>query len=238
MALPFGVWDVSEAFNRAQDFEEEQEEQTLEEDQTEDDEFIVRFTPTIKQSLDSNDRNNSFLRISKLIITSDDVGAAFTDAYLLNQNCNQKIGLISGPFASSQRGNTVSQNHFWDKSCFLYTLSDKPDVIVCQMKQSLDEKFVFDWVDKVCPVELNPKCNQGDSESGNYTNGCNLNARILRDQGRNIPFASISLCFATCIIIPHCAFIYIAWQLHAHNHFCSISSMSECTPKQSKLKST
>lgn len=149
MALPFGIWDGSEAFNRAQDFEVEQEEQKFEEELSDDDVFSVRFSPGFRQIVGADSGENHCLNISKLIITSDDVGAAFTDAYLMNHDSVEKMGLVSGPYTPSQNGNTVGQQSFWDKSCFLYCLNKKPDIIICQMKQSLDEKFVFDWVDKV-----------------------------------------------------------------------------------------
>ena len=150
MALPFGICDASEAFNMAQDFEEEQEEQNYEEERSCHDEFILRLSPNFRQaSVDSRDEKKPWLTVSKLIITTNDVGAAFTDAYLLNQDAALKMGLVSGPYTSCRKGNTVNQTSFWDKSCFLYSFRDQPDVILCQMKQTIDEKFVFDWAEKV-----------------------------------------------------------------------------------------
>ena len=149
MALPFGICDASEAFHRVQDFEEEQEDQLYEEELSKSEEFVLRLSPTFRELVNATDEGETNLSVSQFIVTSDSIGAAFVDSYLKEEDNAMKIGLITGPFTSPSTGNTVCQTSLWDKSCFLYSLDGKPDVIVCQMKQSLDEKFMYDWVDKV-----------------------------------------------------------------------------------------
>jgi len=152
MALPFGVWDGSEAFQRAQDFEEEQDEQMYEEKLTETDDFIVRLAPTSRGLMQSMDGGRKFLKVSQLIVTSDYIGTAFVDSYLMNQGTTVKIGVVTGPFDSSPTGNTICQASLWDKTCFLYSLDGGSDTVICQMKHSMDQKFLFNWVDKVFDV--------------------------------------------------------------------------------------
>ena len=149
MALPFGVWDSSEAFTRAQDFEEEQDEQTYEVELSKHDEFVLRLTPALRDPVKSTNDEKTYLEVSQLIITSDSIATAFLDTYLINQDLAVKIGVITGPYIPSATGNTVHQTSLWDKSCFLYSLDDTKDTVVCQMKQELDDQFLFDWVDKV-----------------------------------------------------------------------------------------
>ena len=149
MALPFGIWDSSEAFHRVQDFEEEQEDQSYEEELAKSEDFVLRLSPTFRELVNATEEGKMKLTVSQFIVTSDSIGAAFVDSYLMEEGNAMKIGLITGPFNSSATGNTVCQTSLWDKSCFLYSLDGKPDAVVCQMKQSLDEKFMYDWVDKV-----------------------------------------------------------------------------------------
>ena len=149
MALPFGVWDGSEAFQRAQDFEEEQEEQVYEEKLSETDDFIVRIGIMSSDLVRFVDGRRNRLKFSRLIVTSDYIGTAFVDTFLMNKDTAVKIGVVTGPFILPPTGNTIRQASLWDKTCFLYSLDGTPDTVVCQMKHSIDQKFHFGWVEKV-----------------------------------------------------------------------------------------
>ena len=140
--MPFGVWEVSEAFNRALEFEEEQDEQILEEEIKSEDEFFVRLSSS------KTDPKDACQSVSKLVITTDDISAAFTDSYLMSEE-TEKVGLVAGPYCSHKDGNSVHQNSLWDKTCFLYKLDDKSNILICQMKQTIEAKYMFDWVGKV-----------------------------------------------------------------------------------------
>ena len=143
--MPFGVWEVNEAFHRALEFEEEQDEQILEEEIKSEDECFVRLSPSNRPKTDPEDACQS---VAKLIITTDDISAAFTDSYLLTEE-SEKVGLVAGPYCSHKDGNSVHQNSLWDKTCFLYKFDDKSDILICQMKQTIETKYMFDWVGKV-----------------------------------------------------------------------------------------
>ena len=146
MTMPFGVWEVNESFNRALEFEEEQDEQISEEEIKLEDEFVVRLSPSNWPKAD--DSKDVCQSVSKLIITTNDISAAFTDSYLLSER-TEKVGLVAGPYSSHKDGNSVHQNSLWDKTCFLYKFDDKSDILVCQMKQTIETNYMFDWVEKV-----------------------------------------------------------------------------------------
>ena len=148
MATPFRGWELNDAFIRALDFEEEQDEQSYEEHLKLEDQFIVRLSPDFKQKTISE--NEEFPKVSKLLITTGDISAAFSDAYVLNRDGFVEItGLVSGPFSPSKYGNTVHQNSFWDKTCFLYSFTDQPGIVICQMKQQIEQKYMSIWASKV-----------------------------------------------------------------------------------------
>lgn len=143
MALPFGLLDMNDACNRALEYEEEQDDQIVDEESKPEDEFVLRLAPALKTSVKQDGR----LNVSKLIICTDFVSSGFTDAYLLSQGAS-KTGLVCGPTIGKEE-NSVKQDSFWDKSCFCYSLSGCSDVLVCQLKSSIESKFFFTWVEKI-----------------------------------------------------------------------------------------
>eukprot|EP00794_Sanderia_malayensis_P000158 gene158-770_t len=151
MTLPFGLWDSYDAFNRALEFEEEQDEQLLEETCKKEDEFVIRISPKVRNlSADAGKfADKQPLSVSKLIICTDLISAGFMDACYLGED-SQKIGLVcGGQTALDKEESTVTLKSFKDKTCFIYSLGDGNDVLVCQSKTPIKSEHMFDWVEKV-----------------------------------------------------------------------------------------
>ena len=144
MSLPFGLWDGHDAFNKAQEFEEEQEEQFSEEETKPENEFLVRLSPAITLKIGKENK----LEVSKFIVCTDNISCGFMDAYFLSQGA-RKIGLVCGNGSNDKEQNTVHQDAFWDKTCFLYSMGNNEEVLVCQSKRKIDNRYMFDWVEKV-----------------------------------------------------------------------------------------
>ena len=148
--LPFGTWEVNEAFQRAIDFEEEEDDQIYQEEKKIEDTLVIRLSPELRK-LSSNSEEK--LRVNELIIAIGEIPTAFINAYLLNCEESSVVGLVNVipciDKVREQKSNTWSQRTFSDRTCFMHRVTAQPDVLYCQCKVNVKMEQTFDWVSKV-----------------------------------------------------------------------------------------
>ena len=72
----------------------------------------------------------------------------FSETYILGEQQSEKLGVVCSGIADSDVC-TLSQTASTDNTCYIYRLTDKPDVILVQCKGDVAPEQAFSWTQQV-----------------------------------------------------------------------------------------
>ncbi|XP_013414772.1 proteasome assembly chaperone 1 [Lingula anatina] len=140
MATFFG--EILPVTSRAVDEDDDEEENALE---TAISPAVLRWSPQVRSEIESSP--NQCLHCSILIIAVGQAATGFTQCYVLSQQ-SEKIGAICTGLDDKDTS-TLSQDAHSDKTCYIYRLVHKPEVVVVQCKTEVQAAQAFSWTQQL-----------------------------------------------------------------------------------------
>ena len=91
---------------------------------------------------------NGVLLLNNYIDKKHFISLGFSSVYVCNQQVADIVGVICCGL-SEHDSNTFSQSSPTDKSCFIYRLKHKPDVLIVQCTTVISSEQAYSWVEQV-----------------------------------------------------------------------------------------
>ncbi|CAH1798809.1 unnamed protein product [Owenia fusiformis] len=106
---------------------------------------VLRWSPTAK--LEMEESPTQCLQCEVLIIAIGQEATGFSQAYLLENDAEIICVICSG--MDEQDVNTFSQTAPTDKTCYIYRLKSRPNIMMCMCNSKVTSEASYSWTEKV-----------------------------------------------------------------------------------------
>ncbi|XP_077977860.1 proteasome assembly chaperone 1-like [Glandiceps talaboti] len=106
---------------------------------------VLRWSPEIRNEIKQSE--DSVLNCSLLLLAIGPAPTGFVQSYVLREDYEHIGVIVSG--LRTKDSNSFQQTLHTDKTCFVYRLKRRPDIVICQCNARVSADQAFHWTEKL-----------------------------------------------------------------------------------------